>query len=345
MPTTPSLTDLTPREQQIAEEAGRLAAKRLSRILTRVLVPVVVLMLGGMTAGWLAVEHEQGQRTQALKKEGERRDVAIQASRYRATLQSCRDTTRRNRQTKRTLRRLSSASTGQTPAQRRRAIQGTELLLDRLAPPIDDCEAYAKGRTRATVTGKTKPTSSLLPAPIPQDRSPSTNPRLVTASRRGAKGDTGGRGATGGTGPSGPGPSDKQVEAAVARYCSTNVCGRPPTAQQVAAAVSECASRGECRGPAGAAGSAGEAGRPPTSDEVAGAVAEYCLARGFCMGLPGRPGKDGKDGLDGRDGRDGADAAPIVQFTITVAGVLYVCADPEGDRSYGCLPQEPVPAS
>jgi hypothetical protein len=338
MPTTPSLTELTPREQQIAEEASRQAAKHLSRILVRVLVPIVLLVFGGMTAGWLAVEHESGERTKALKREGERRDVAIQASRYRATLQSCRDTTRRNRETKRALRRLNGASSGQSPAERRRAIQGTELLLDRIAPPINDCVAYARGHTRAAVTGNTKPTSSLLPDPEPQERAPSTTRRLASGSRRGAKGDTGDTGAKGDTGQRGPGPSDEQVDAAVARYCSTNVCGRPPTAQQVATAVLECANRGQCRGPMGAAGAAGEAGRAPTSDEVAGAVAEYCRARGFCMGLPGRNGQDGKDG---RDGRDGADAAPIVQFTITVDGVLYVCTDPEGDRSYGCLPQEP----
>lgn len=102
--------------------------------------------------------------------------------------------------------------------------------------------------------------------------------------RRGAQGTAGAQGATGVQGAPGASVTDAQVDAAVARHCAVNVCGRPPSQEQVEAAVRSCAMAGLCRGPQG---------RPPTAGELASAVSSYCESRGGCTGPKGDAGDAG----------------------------------------------------
>lgn len=128
-----------------------------------------------------------------------------------------------------------------------------------------------------------------------------------------------------------PGPTDAQVEAAVADYCAGNRCKPTVSRSQVAAAVADYCAGGACRARTGARtdgadgtdgtdgqdGTDGKDGAPgpgPTAEQIASAVADYC-ADGRCS----EPGKDGKDGADGKDA------------TITPSGMDC----PEGERVNG----------
>jgi hypothetical protein len=107
------------------------------------------------------------------------------------------------------------------------------------------------------------------------------------AGKRGSRGAAGTTGATGAQGLQGvPGASvtDAQIDAAVARHCAANICGRPPSQEQVEAAVRSCAMAGLCRGPQG---------RPPSREDVTDAVTAYCESRSQCAGPKGDPGVAG----------------------------------------------------
>lgn len=137
-------------------------------------------------------------------------------------------------------------------------------------------------------------------------------------------------------GPQGPGPSNQQIQVAVAAYCSAVHCGAGPTAQQVAQAVaSYCNAKGECRGapgqsivgPSGSAGqngAAGPAGQNATEAQVAAAVASYCgQPSAPCKGDPGAAGANGQDGASGAPGADGQ---PPFSWTYTdVLGAQHTC--------------------
>ena len=102
------------------------------------------------------------------------------------------------------------------------------------------------------------------------------------------------------------GPTDAQVAAAVASYCTTNGRCDPksPSAAQVALAVSEyCSTRGECQGPDGndgndgATGATGPAGQNATPEQIMSAVQQYC-SDGRCRGPQGETGIAGANGKD-----------------------------------------------
>ena len=105
----------------------------------------------------------------------------------------------------------------------------------------------------------------------------------------------------------GLGPTDAQVAAAVAAYCTTDGRCDPksPSATQVALAVSEyCSSRGECKGPSGndggtgatgATGNNGVDGQNATPEQIMAAVQQYC-SNNNCQGPKGDAGSIGPDG-------------------------------------------------
>lgn len=121
-------------------------------------------------------------------------------------------------------------------------------------------------------------------------------------------------GTPGARGEPGPGPSQTQINQAVAAYChATGSCtgraGRDAsvTPAQVAAAITTyCNAQGRCRGPAGAPGRSGEPGRdstvagsqgdtgaqgpPPTAEQVLAGVSDYCAAHNGCQGPEGPQG-------------------------------------------------------
>lgn len=123
------------------------------------------------------------------------------------------------------------------------------------------------------------------------------------------------------------GPSDDQVVAAVAAWCSTHDCVPRPTMTQVADALADYCAANRCRGADGedstvpgpgptteqiatgvaaycadgaCRGEDGDDATPLTAEQIQAAITAYCDARDQCRG-PG--GEDGTDGTDGKDGR------------------------------------------
>jgi hypothetical protein len=160
----------------------------------------------------------------------------------------------------------------------------------------------------------------------------------------GAQGPTGKSGATGATG---PGPTDMQVRAAVAAYCSTHSgCTGGATQAQVYTAVKTYCARHACRGatgrtgstgstgktgPTGAAGAPGAAGPGPTPGQISEAVAAYCSDNGQCRGPEGPAGADGTNGSDGRG---------ITSIDCTGLGVnqLTIHYDDDTEQTVPCNP-------
>lgn len=112
----------------------------------------------------------------------------------------------------------------------------------------------------------------------------------------------------------GPGPTEAQVRAAVADYCSGDRCKPTVSRSQVAEAVAAYCAKDACKGAPGVAtdgadgtdgtdgtdgadGSDGAPGPGPTDEQIAAAVEAYC-ADGKCKGESGRDGADGADGKD-----------------------------------------------
>lgn len=166
----------------------------------------------------------------------------------------------------------------------------------------------------------------------------------------GRSGGLGARGPGGARGAQGPGPTDEQVDAAVARRCAVVTCASPPTQAQVLAALRDCAERGECRGPQGDQGDAGRDGKdgadapPPTDEQLDASTARYCAERNQCsgvMGLPGPIGLVGEPGPAGPQGPEGPPGpAPAGVQTVRPDGnggvEVCVATDPDGDLIYTC---------
>lgn len=156
--------------------------------------------------------------------------------------------------------------------------------------------------------------AGLPPVPTPTVAGPAPT---VTVTRSPDSGPAGPTGATG------PGPSQVQIQNAVASHCAAVKCGSPPTPAQVAQAVATyCRSDGRCRGPSGPSGAIGTPGKsgPPgspgapgqnaTADQVADAVATYCAAHDDCRGEQGSSGEQGPSGPAGAPGSAGPTGAP-----------------------------------
>lgn len=92
------------------------------------------------------------------------------------------------------------------------------------------------------------------------------------------------------------GPTDAQMDAALARYCSTRDCTPGPTQAQVAEALSDLCSKAgiRCRGADGKDSTV--PGPPPTEAQMDATLARYCDARNECQGDAGANGLDGSDG-------------------------------------------------
>lgn len=142
-------------------------------------------------------------------------------------------------------------------------------------------------------------------------------------------------------GPQGPGPSQQQIEQAVASYCALVTCVTGPTAPQVAQAVATyCNVHGQCQGPPGATGSTGPAGptgstgqpgspgQNATADQIADAVTTYCGTHSNCTGKDGADGQPGPSGASGQSGQPGQ--APVSWTYVDALGVEHSCnrADP-----------------
>ena len=142
-------------------------------------------------------------------------------------------------------------------------------------------------------------------------------------------------------GPPGPGPSQQQIEQAVASYCALVTCVTGPTAPQVAQAVATyCNIHGQCQGPSGppgvsgstgpdgpigSTGPVGSPGQNATADQIADAVTTYCAAHNNCAG------NDGSDGQPGASGASGQPGQPPVSWTyVDALNVQHTCnrADP-----------------
>lgn len=122
--------------------------------------------------------------------------------------------------------------------------------------------------------------------------------------------------AAGPAGPQGPGPTQAQIDAAVAVQLAEHPPpagqnatpamvasavadfltvhppqpGRPPTAEEIASAASAYIAEH-------AADFRGQNGQNATDAQVATAVAAYCDAHGSCAGPPGQPGHEGAPGV------------------------------------------------
>lgn len=161
---------------------------------------------------------------------------------------------------------------------------------------------------------------------------------------KGATGDRGIPGPAGSPGPAGPPPSPDQVRNAVDAYLIAHPPegGKPPTEGQVAAAVAMYCSSGACRGSDGATGATGPAGQSitgpqgatgpsgpgPADDQVAGAVAAFCAAHAGCVGATGAQGP----------------AGPAVgSFSFTFGLTEYDCSDPDANGAYSCTGTTPPP--
>ena len=122
--------------------------------------------------------------------------------------------------------------------------------------------------------------------------------------------------AAGPTGPQGPGPTQAQIDAAVALQLAEHPPpagqnatpamvasavadfltahppqpGRPPTAEEIASAASAYIAEH-------AADFRGQNGQNATDAQVADAVGAYCGAHGSCAGPPGQPGHEGAPGV------------------------------------------------
>lgn len=137
-------------------------------------------------------------------------------------------------------------------------------------------------------------------------------------------------------GPQGPGPSQQQIEQAVASYCALITCVTGPTAPQVAQAVATyCNVHGQCAGPPGSPGTSGSAGptgstglpgnpgQNATADQIADAVTTYCAAHNNCIGKDGEAGPTGSAGPPGSSGQPGQ---PPVSWKYTDAlNIEHTC--------------------
>jgi hypothetical protein len=166
-------------------------------------------------------------------------------------------------------------------------------------------------------------------------------------------------GAQGPRGEQGPGPSQQQIDAAVAGYLAAHppapgkdataaqvsaavgaylsahppLPGRPPTAEEIAGAVSTyCSAHGGCAGPSG---------QDATDSQVAQAVAAYCgRSPSPCQGPAGADGPSGPPGPSGDQGAAGPPGSPPAGWTYTDAlGLQHTCTRDNSDDSsptYNC---------
>lgn len=115
-------------------------------------------------------------------------------------------------------------------------------------------------------------------------------------------------GPPGPAGPAGPGPSDAQIQAAVAAYLGAHpIAGVPPTQDQIAAVVAVYLAQHPA--PAGAPGPTGAPGPGPTDSQIAAAVATWQTAHPT-VGPSGPSGPPGPSGAQGPTGAPGAPGAP-----------------------------------
>jgi hypothetical protein len=143
-------------------------------------------------------------------------------------------------------------------------------------------------------------------------------------------------GAAGKTGPAGPGPTQQQIDDAVAGYFAEHPPGptpaevgaqvaafltlhppkqgAPPTPTQIATAASDyiAAHAQQFTGPTGQNGSDGQPGQNATDDQVAAAVAAYCSSHNQCQGSSGGTGAQGVSVSDVEFQRDSSGACMVV---------------------------------
>jgi hypothetical protein len=128
---SPPLTD---REKQLAALCASQHARKLRGVIFGLAIALAISM-SGTTLGWYLTRHESVARTEA-----------INDSRTRVLLESCRETNSRNRAT---LSKLDSLKPKHPTAKQLESIQSTKLLIAALVPFQPDCKAYTKRRLGA----------------------------------------------------------------------------------------------------------------------------------------------------------------------------------------------------
>lgn len=190
--------------------------------------------------------------------------------------------------------------------------------------------AVARARGQALGTANAVLTQNGIPEVKPTSPDATPGNTEVGPTTPSSTPKVGPQGVQGEQGEQGPGPSDAQVQQAVASYCADHGnCRGKPTQAQVAAAVLSYCKGDNCVGPAGADGvdATGEPGKDgqdgdrgpgPTDEQVATAVATYC-ANGACRGATGPSGPAGPAGHDatGAPGKDGKDAPTFAAISCT----------------------------
>lgn len=86
-------------------------------------------------------------------------------------------------------------------------------------------------------------------------------------------------------------------------------------------------------GPAGANGTNGTDGRDGRDGQPGGGGVQGDVGP---PGPSGSQGPQGDPGTQGAAGVDGSDGSGVGSFTFVAGGVVYLCADPEGDLAYEC---------
>jgi len=172
----------TDERELVVKEAAAEAVSILRPLLHRVIAMVavaIVIAIGGVVAGWMIVNEEARQRTEALDTYSRRTDAAIQASRQESLKQIC---------------------------------EKAELV-----PKVRDCEKYARAQTEVrSVPQRAVNAASREEVPRARRGSRGVTGRTGARGSPGITGATGRRGRRGSRGPQGePGPVGPQGPAGV----------------------------------------------------------------------------------------------------------------------------------
>lgn len=199
------------------------------------------------------------------------------------------------------------------------------------ASQANDRAATQSGKNNALGTALATANSAIVslggtPVATPTSAAPAPT---ATVTVTGPRGSAGSQGETGSPGVL----SQQQVLAALAVYCTVNICPVTLTPAEVAAAVSAYCKANGCgiTGPAGPTGATGATGPPGVSGQVG------ATGPNGADGPTGPAGPSGASGASGAPGSDGPTGPPIDHFGFKFSddGGLtmhsFVCSLPDYD--------------
>jgi hypothetical protein len=125
---------LDPHDQHVAQVAADLAVRKISPLIHRVIRALAiggVLLVGGVTGGWLVVQDQAR---------------AIQDSRFKASRDSCRAQNGRNHETLLALGEVTPGvnTSRMSTRERDRQIAATTFLINKIVPYRPNCDAVAR---------------------------------------------------------------------------------------------------------------------------------------------------------------------------------------------------------